>query len=151
MKDDFEIPKEWLTKPETPDSCKDTDGYLLDYVLLTPMELRQVTNLATGGMRNRRWGMMLGVNVVPELDTSPAGPVLLPLTPMQFIDADSLDELSERAKFEIDVAIGIAKKLRERQIQEAAASIAGKDLDKDAAPIYSFSKKDDLSEPKTPK
>jgi hypothetical protein len=95
--------------------------------------------------------MMLGVNVVPELDTSPAGPILLPLTPMQFIDADSLDELADRAKFEIDVAIGIAKKLRERQIQEAAASIADRDSDSDPAPIYNFSKKDDLPKPKATK
>lgn len=87
-----------------------TTGYSMMQVLTTGGQLDTVPDILSGGRpRNRRWGVMFTIAVIPGLDKVPEGPVTMPTSPITFFDADSLDDLRERLVHEVDKAIGASK------------------------------------------
>lgn len=108
----------------------DTSAYTMMQVMHCPEELEQVNNLLKGGTRNRRWGAMVSMAVVPHIDTHPKGSITLPQSPTVFIDADSLDDLKKRLYYEVDKALAIAKAASEKpdmfvEVQKAVMAELG--------------------------
>jgi hypothetical protein len=91
----------------------ETRAYPMTILASSTTELEQVHDLETTGKRNRRWGAMVQFNVLPHIDRLPVGPVSLPMTPSQFIDADNLEDLRERLFAEVDKSIRIAELARD--------------------------------------
>lgn len=85
-----------------------------------PMNIKSVPDLETGGNRNPRWGMMVSFSIVPELHKQPMGPVVLHVTPTQFLASDTLEDLRDRVMFELDKAIELAR-IAEKHPDEYAA------------------------------
>jgi hypothetical protein len=93
-----------------PESCANTESYLLNNVLFGGGPTKTVTDFVTGDQRNRRWGMSVAMGIIPGFDQVPVdGPIILPNVPSRFFAADSLDELRARLIHEIDKAINMAK------------------------------------------
>jgi len=109
----LDIPPELLERPDLPKGLKDTDSYYTDYSMIVGTPLTLVPDLATGGERHRKWGFLLCARVVPHLDQINPGPLVFPPPSLQFIDAEDLETLKKRVIHEIDVAIDVAKKLKE--------------------------------------
>lgn len=86
------------------------DVYNMVQVQTTIQNLESVPDLVgNSATRNRRWGAMFSVAVIPGLESIPQGPITLPSAPFVFYDADKLDELRARLVHEIDKAIETAK------------------------------------------
>jgi hypothetical protein len=98
-----------LMSQDVPESCENTSAYFMTQVFYTPKPLDAVDDLLQGGKRNRRWGAVVSLGIIPGLDESALGPAILPQPPAQFFDADSLEELRERINFELDKAIEMAR------------------------------------------
>lgn len=96
---------------QLPDSCANTEAYMMHEVLYGDEKLKTVPDIISGEERNRRWGLVLSFTVVPKFDEVPPnqGPTLLPKLPYKFITADSLDELKARADYELGRAMDMAK------------------------------------------
>jgi len=104
--------KKFPKKGETlPANCTETESYLMQEILYNDSKTKTVTDFTTGDQRNRRWGLVLSMAVVPGFDqvTPNQGPTLLPRTPARFFTADSVEELRARVLYEIDRAIDMAK------------------------------------------
>jgi hypothetical protein len=88
-----------------------TESYIMQEVLYNDQSTKSVPDLEGGPDRNRRWGIVLSLTVVPQFDKVPLnqGPLLLPKTPSRFIAADSLEDLRERVNTEIDSAMSMAE------------------------------------------
>lgn len=88
---------------------KKTSSYPLVDSKIVPVQLNTVPDLLTGGVRKRKFGLALSIAVVPDLDQE-EDPLMLGATlPTMFFDADSIEDLLERAKAEIDAVIKSAK------------------------------------------
>lgn len=96
---------------ELPENCKHTESYVMQEILYSDSKTKTVTDFTTGDQRNRKWGMVVSLAVIPEFDriAPNQGPVLLPRTPARFFTADSLEDLKARVVYEIDKAIAMAK------------------------------------------
>jgi hypothetical protein len=96
---------------ELPENCKNTESYVMQEILYSDSKTKTITDFTTGEQRNRRWGMVVSLAVIPEFDrVAPnQGPVLLPRTPSRFFTADNLEELKARIVHELDKAIAMAK------------------------------------------
>lgn len=92
-----------------PAAAKETEAYPLINLNYTQAALKTVPDLSTGGQRNKRWGAVLSIGVLPGLDETKPGPALIPNMPIHLIDSDSLDALRERIVHEIDKSIALAK------------------------------------------
>jgi hypothetical protein len=94
-----------------PPNCADTESYLMQEILYNDTKTRTVVDFTSGSQRNRRWGIVLALAVVPGFDqvTPNMGPTLLPRTQSRFFTADTVDELRNRVLYEIDKAIAMAK------------------------------------------
>lgn len=106
-----ELPNKEKQK-ELPVECEGTDGYLMATVNYTHQSLSTVPDLATGGKRNKRWGVIFAIGVVPNLDESPPGPLIMPQAVPRFFDSDELESLRARLNYEIDVAIEQAEEMK---------------------------------------
>jgi hypothetical protein len=82
-----------------------TDAYMMADTKLVLTPTTTVPNLATGGTRKRKFGMMLSLAVVPDLDTQEDPVMISQGSPSIFIDGDSLDDLCLRAKEEIEIIV----------------------------------------------
>lgn len=96
---------------QLPENCQHTESYVMQDILYCDSKTKTVTDFVTGDQRNRKWGMVVSLAVIPQFDqVAPnQGPVLLPRTPNRFFTADSLEELKSRIVYEIDKAISMAK------------------------------------------
>lgn len=96
--------------PGTQENTK-TESYLMQEVLYNDQPTKAVPDLAGGPDRNRRWGVVMSVTVVPKFDDVPLnqGPLLLPKVPPRFITADNLEDMRERINKEIDQALDMAE------------------------------------------
>jgi hypothetical protein len=96
---------------QLPEGCQDTEAYMMQEILYCDSKTKTITDFTTGEQRNRRWGMVVSLAVIPQFDqiAPNQGPVLLPRTPSRFFTADNLEELKSRIVHEIDKAIGMAK------------------------------------------
>jgi hypothetical protein len=105
--------KKFPTKRATetlPESCTNTESYILSDVLFTNAPKKTITDFTTGDQRNRRWGMSIAMGVIPGLDQVPVdGPVILPNVPTRFFTADTIEDLRARLMYEIDKALDMAK------------------------------------------
>mgnify|MGYP000944929008 CR=1 FL=1 len=73
--------------------------------LCATQEFVTVPDIATGGKRKRRFGLVLSMSAVPNLDKQ-AEPLMFPANlATVFLDADSIEDLRERAIYEIDMMI----------------------------------------------
>lgn len=99
-----------LTDQDVP---TDTGGYPMVTVLTTQEALETVPDILSARKRNRRWGAVFSLAVIPGLDENTPGPVSLPLTPTHFFDSDSLESLKTRLLHELDKAIEIARMSKE--------------------------------------
>jgi len=132
---EFNIPEELLEKPEVPENCKNTDAYIVNNALVSSTSLETVPDLATASSRHRRWGLLFCARVVPNLDRVPEGPLVFPPVSFQFLDADSSEELLDRAIFELTVALDTAKKLKEYDAQLTEQMAQGAHDDSETATI----------------
>lgn len=96
---------------QLPEGCQNTESYMMQEILYCDSKTKTITDFVTGDQRNRRWGMVVSLAVIPQFDqiAPNQGPVLLPRTPSRFFTADSLEELKSRIVHEIDKAISMAK------------------------------------------
>lgn len=92
-----------------PPEAQNTDAYPMTNVTYTHRALSTAPDLETGGERNRHWGAVLSIGILPGLSEIKPGPAMLPVMPSILIDSDSLEALRERIIFEIDRSITIAK------------------------------------------
>ena len=103
--------KNAIPTEQLPENCQNTEAYIMQEVLYSDAKTKTVTDFVTGEDRNRRWGMVVSLAVIPQFDqVAPnQGPVLLPRTPSRFFTADNLEDLKARIVYEIDKAISMAK------------------------------------------
>lgn len=108
-----EFPKDKLAKPEeeTPEVLQHTEDYLMHQIFYTDQPMREIDDLATGGKRNRRWGMVVSLAAIPGYDQVPVnmGPTLIPTAPTKFFTADSIEDLRDRVMMEVDRALEMAR------------------------------------------
>lgn len=95
---------------------KDSSGYPMVTILSTQEALDTKVDLLSAKKRNRRYGAVFSLAVIPGLEESATGPVSLPVTPTHFFDADNLEDLKQRLQHEVDKAIAIAKMSKEDPI-----------------------------------
>lgn len=100
-------------KTAHPECVKNTEAYVLQEVLYSHVPLKPTPDIASGGNRNRRWGATFSLSIVPSLDETPLGPVMLPGVPVQFFAGDSLEELRDRIVYELDKAIELGRLAKE--------------------------------------
>ena len=84
-------------------------AYPVMQVFTVPQKIETKPDFATGRNRNPHWGMMMSLSLIPDFSKVPAGSVMLPQAPSQFVTADTLEEIRERVIFELDKSIAIAK------------------------------------------
>lgn len=92
-----------------PEGAKETDAYPMTNLNYTHSALRTVPDLATGGNRNKKWGAVFTIGILPGLGETRPGPALVPNMPAHLIDSESLEGLRERIVHELDKAIALAK------------------------------------------
>lgn len=92
---------------------KDSSGYPMVTILSTQEPLDTKVDLLSAKKRNRRYGAVFSLAVIPGLDENATGPVSLPITPTHFFDADNLEDLKQRLQHEVDKAIAIARMSKE--------------------------------------
>jgi len=107
MKDNIEnVP----TKYDIPaDLKKITSSYPLVDSKIVPVQLTTVPDLLSGGKRKRKFGLALSIAVVPDLDKEEDPLMLGSQLPTMFFDADTLDDLLERAQAEMEAVINAAR------------------------------------------
>lgn len=90
---------------------KEVDEYRTLLVNYCPTELKPTTNFETGEQRNKRWGLLVNLNIVPQLDKFPVGqgPLVLENLPSEFFAADTLEALRTRVIEKLDEALAMAK------------------------------------------
>ena len=86
-----------------------SDVYAAMQLLAVPKKLDTKPDLVTGGDRNPKWGMVISFTLLPDLDKVPLGPVNLPVSPSQFITADTIEDIRARVMFELDRAMELSK------------------------------------------
>lgn len=91
-----------------PSEADGTDAYTMTQVQHTHVAIKSVPNIATGGRRNKKWGAVVSIGIVPDLDKTDTGPVILPTMPSQFFDAESVEALKARIVWELEKAIDLA-------------------------------------------
>ncbi len=89
----------------SPEIDAKTNSYMMVDTKFVATPLNKVADIATGGSRNRRFGLVLSIAVVPELDKQ-EDPIMVSQTmPTIFLDADTLEDLKDRVHEEIDIII----------------------------------------------
>lgn len=96
-----------LIKQEPPENGADV--YSAVQLLAVPSKIQTKPDFATGGHRNPHWGLVMSFSLMPELSKVPVGSLILPNAPSQLLAADTLEALRERALFELDRAISLAR------------------------------------------
>lgn len=92
-----------------PESCEEVDSYDTVQLVAVPNGLEGKKDFITGKMRNPRWGVHLSLSVTPELDKVNPGPIMAPVSQVQFFAADSVEELRDRLIFEVTQVLDMAK------------------------------------------
>lgn len=86
------------------------DRYRMVQVLYCPTDLKTTTDFATATQRNKKWGIIVNLNIVPKLDQYPVNsPVIFEDMPSEFFTGDSLEDLRQQLVDRIDEAIKYAK------------------------------------------
>lgn len=94
---------------DVPEEASGTNQYVMTTVNYIHTPLKTTLDLQHGGSRNKRWGAVISLGIIPGLDEMPTGPAILPQMPAQFFDGDDLDALRARLIHELDKAIELAK------------------------------------------
>lgn len=94
---------------DIPQEAEGTNQYVMTAVNYIHTPLKTTLDIMKGGSRNKRWGAVISLGIIPGLDEMPPGPAILPQMPAQFFDGDDLDALRARLVYEIDKAIELAK------------------------------------------
>jgi hypothetical protein len=89
---------------------KVTEAYPMFDAAIMPTGLKEVPDIASGGQRSRKYGMVLSIAFVPALDQQPQ-PLTIPKNqlPTLFIDADNLEDLKERCNQEVENMLKMAE------------------------------------------
>jgi|JI102314A2RNA_FD_contig_21_14839199_length_744_multi_13_in_0_out_0_1 hypothetical protein len=86
------------------------DRYRMVNVLYCPTDLKTTTDFTTATQRNKKWGIIVNLNIVPSLDKYPINsPVIFENMPSEFFTGDSLEELRQQLVDKIDEAMKYAK------------------------------------------
>jgi hypothetical protein len=107
---EYEIPEEIRAK---------TNGYPVVDAKIVPVQIDQVPDLADGGERKRKFGMVLSVAIVPDLNAQLEPIMLDARIPTMFFDGDSLEDLVERAHAELESVMFSTYKQLDDLAQEA--------------------------------
>jgi hypothetical protein len=98
-----------LVEQDPPATTKAVDVYETMEILAIPQGINQKPDIATATQRNPRWGVTLAMSVMPDIDKTSTGPMMLPKSSNQFFAADDLDQIKDRIIFEVEKMIEIAK------------------------------------------
>jgi hypothetical protein len=99
-----------VSKYDVPEELKSkTSAYPVVDVKVAPVPLKTVPDIATGGERVRRFGLVMSVAAIPDLSSMQQPLMLDASIGTMMFDADSLDELQERAIAEIKSIIAMTK------------------------------------------
>ena len=90
-------------------ALKDVQSHETLEAISLPNGLMTVPDIASGGKRNPRWGVNFAFSVMPELDRSRPGPMILPPNQSRFFASDDLDAVKDRIIFEVEKAVKLAK------------------------------------------
>lgn len=83
---------------------------MIDVKICASRDVAKVPDLLTGGMRKRKYGMVLSMSGFPNF-SQVQEPIMTPIDmPSILVDADSLDDLRERAILEVE---GMIEQLRD--------------------------------------
>ena len=100
-------------RPELPEDLAQTEAHMImSNMGLITTKLQTIPDLMSGTMRVKRFGAWLAMNVIPHLHEQVAGtntPLILPEPPPVLLVADTLADLGERIKFEVDIMIQTAE------------------------------------------
>lgn len=90
---------------DDPILSKTTAYPIMDVKIVATDEFTTVPDIATGGKRKRKYGLVVSMSGIPNLDKQNE-PLFFPnnLSTLM-IDGDSLEEIRERAVYEIDIMI----------------------------------------------
>ena len=92
-----------------PEIKKKTGAYPIIDVKMVPVNLHTTTDILKGGQRKRKFGMVMSIAIVPGLDQEQDPLLLAPEMPTMFFDADSIEDLQERAEAELKGMIEATK------------------------------------------
>lgn len=98
-----------------------TGAYPLLNVLVCPVKLDKVPDIATGGTRSRRHGIVLSMSAIPNLNEQPEPIAVQGNMQTILIDADSYEDLREKFIKEIDEMIQQMKEAAEEMKNEKGA------------------------------
>ncbi len=89
---------------------------IIDVKLCATPKFDTVPDIATGGKRKRKYGLVVSMSGIPDLANQTEPIMFPPILDSVLIDGESLDEIRERAVLEIDMMI--------EKIKEAVTQIA---------------------------
>lgn len=118
---------EYINLLKDSNAPENTETYHMVQVLHTPQELDTVPNIETGGTpRNKRWGAVCNIAVIPGLDRVPTGNLTIPSSPCVLVYADSVEDLRDRINYEVSKSIRMAEIVSENEniSQEISARLA---------------------------
>jgi hypothetical protein len=90
-----------------PDILKATEAYPIAEVSVVRKPLKKVSDLRNGGMRNRRYGIVLALGALPRLEDAEEPLILTMDLPKVVIDGDTIEDLKKRVHAEIDAMFSL--------------------------------------------
>jgi hypothetical protein len=81
---------------------KKTNAYPALGVLVCPAKLSKVADIATGGMRSRKYAIVMSLSGIPNLSEQPEPIMIKNDLQTIIIDADNVEDLRDRCYSEID-------------------------------------------------
>lgn len=78
---------------------------VIDVKICPTNNFAKVADIATGGKRKRRYAMTLAMSGIPDFANQPEPMIFPPKMDTVILDADSIEDLRERAIKEIDIMV----------------------------------------------
>jgi hypothetical protein len=115
-----------------------TNKYPVYNVFIAPDRIKKVPDLLNGGLRKRRYGLILGMGAIPDFSKMDETPMVeTRRVPQILIDADTIQDLKDAAIREITKICDIMQKfvdgeiLTEEEVSEFENQIENNDDDDD--------------------
>lgn len=103
--------------PDLNNLKKRTNRYPIFSVYFTPERVKKVPDLMNGGLRKRKFALILGIGAIPDFHKMEDPPMVETMrVPQVLIDADSIDDLKKAAINEITKICGIMQKFVDGEI-----------------------------------
>lgn len=103
--------------PDFKDLKKKTNKYPIYNVYITPERIKKVPDLLNGGLRKRKFGLILGMGAIPDFNKMDDPPMVETMrVPQILIDADTIEDLKKAAIYEITKMCTIMQKFIDGEV-----------------------------------